>query len=594
MFRPDQTHAKPTDRIVLLQVLIVALFVVIALRLWYFQIHKGEYFAQKAQANITRRQPVLAPRGLIRDRHKTILADNRPAYGLALIRENCPDIKSTLEQVSSWTGVPLSVLDQRFDHNRSQVQAFNPLLLVPNLSFEQLAYLEARIHEWPGLTIITRPLRTYPYGPALSHVLGYVGQANKQELRAIPRLAMGDMIGKQGVEKAFEDVLHGQKGRRQQVVNAQGRTLRSHIIKAPQPGSDLDLSLDLPLQKFIWDKLGDQSGAVVVMEPNSGQILSLVSKPGYNNNLFVQGLSPEKWKSLLRDPSLPLQNRVTQACYPPGSVFKLAIASCALARSNISPSTTFYCPGRYRLGNGVFRCWKREGHGRLDLLEAISQSCDVYFYNLGEQLGISRISQFALQSGFGQPTGINLPNESKGIIPDKEWKRRRFGQPWQGGETVITAIGQGYVTSTPLQIARFVSALVNGGHLLRPQLELNASLEKQGSLPLKDTHRQFITQSMIHTVESKRGTARRLRMPKATIGAKTGTAQVVRLSEEHEDKDTEEIPYLLRDHAWMASFGSRGEADYVVVVLVEHGGSGSSTAGPIVKDIYEHLFSADS
>ncbi|MFW6105850.1 MAG: penicillin-binding protein 2 [Desulfovermiculus sp.] len=594
MFRPDQTHAKPTDRIALLQVLIIALFVVISLRLWYFQVHKGEYFAQKAQANITRRQPVLAPRGLIRDRNKTILADNRPAYGLALIRENCPDIKTTLEQVSSWTGIPFSVLEQRFDQKRSQVQPFNPLQLVPNLSFEQLAYLEARIHEWPGLTIITRPLRTYPYGPALSHVLGYVGQANKQELRTIPRLAMEDMIGKQGVEKAFEDVLHGQKGRRQQVVNAQGRTLRSHIIQAPEPGSDLDLSLDLPLQKFIWDKLGNHSGAVVVMEPNSGQILSLVSKPGYNNNLFVQGLSPEKWKSLLRDSSLPLQNRVTQASYPPGSVFKLAIASCALDRSSITPSTTFYCPGRYRLGNGVFRCWKREGHGRLDLQEAISQSCDVYFYNIGEQLGISRISQCALESGFGQPTGINLPNESKGLIPDKEWKRRRFGQPWQGGETIITSIGQGYVSTTPLQIARYISAFVNGGHFLRPQLELNASPEEQGRLSLKDKHRQFITQSMIHTVESKRGTARRLRMQNATIGAKTGTAQVVRLSEEHEDKDTEEIPYLLRDHAWMASFGSKGDNSYVVVVLVEHGGSGSSTAGPIVKDIYEHLFSADS
>jgi penicillin-binding protein 2 len=594
MFRPDQTHTKPTDRIALLQVLIIALFVVIALRLWYFQIHKGEYFAQKAKANITRRQPVLAPRGLIRDRNGTILADNRPAYGLALIRENCQDIEPALEQISAWTGVPLSVLEQRFDHNRSQVQAFNPLLLVPNLSFEQLAYLEARIHKWPGLTIITRPLRTYPYGPAVSHVLGYVGQANKQELRTTPRLAMGDMIGKQGVEKAFEDILHGQKGRKQQVVNAQGRTLRSQIIEPPKPGSDLDLSLDLSLQKFIWDKLGEHNGAVLVMDPNSGQILSLVSKPAYNNNLFVQGLSPEKWKNLLRDPSLPLQNRVTQACYPPGSVFKLAIASCALTSSKITPSTTFYCPGRYRLGNGVFRCWKRQGHGRLDLQEAISQSCDVYFYNLGEQLGISNISQFAREAGFGQRTGINLPNESKGLIPDKDWKLKRFGQPWQGGETVITAIGQGYVTTTPVQIARFVSALINGGHLLRPQLELNVSPEVQSMLPMEDKHRKFITQSMIHTVQSKRGTARSLRMQNATIGAKTGTAQVVRLSEEHENKDTEDIPYLLRDHAWMASFGFRDNASYVVVVLVEHGGSGSSTAGPIVKDIYEYLFIEDS
>ena len=590
MFRPDQVNSLPTNRVVLLQGAIIVLFVTIFLRLWFFQIYKGDHFARKAQANITRQYSIHAPRGLIRDRNGNILADNRPAYGLAIIRENCVDVQTTLNQVSSWTGVPVQVLRERFHRGRAKVQSFKPLLLVPNLSFEQLAHIEARIHKWPDLSIITRPLRTYPYGAPVSHVLGYVAQANEQELQDNPRLALGDMIGKQGVEKAFEDILHGQKGRKHLEVNAQGRTLRSHVIRRPEPGSNLNLSLDLSLQKVIWDSLEEHAGAVVVMEPDTGQILALVSKPGYDNNLFVQGLSSEKWKSLLNDPNHPLQNRVIQSAYPPGSVFKLAVAACALARSEITPSTSFYCPGRYRLGTGLFRCWKRHGHGHLKLQEAITRSCDVYFYNLGEQLGISCLSQFSGQAGFGRPTGIRLPNESRGLIPDKQWKKRRFGQPWQGGETVITAIGQGYTTTTPLQIARFVCAMINGGRLLQPQLRLNMPAIDQGRLPVQDRHREFIRQAMIQTVQDRHGTARSLRTPDVTIGAKTGTAQVVRLTEKNEDKETEEIPYKFRDHAWMAGFGHQGDQTYVAVALVEHGGHGSSAAGPIVKEIFDHLF----
>jgi len=590
MFRPDQVNTLPNHRIVLLQIAIVALFAAIFLRLWYFQVYKGDHYAQKAQANITRQQFIHAPRGLIRDREGIILADNRPAYGLAIIRENSSHVPATLKQVNTWTGVSLSSLQKRFEQGKSKVKPFNPLLLVPNLGFEQLAYIEARIHNWPDLHIVTRPLRTYPYGPCVSHILGYVAQANEEELKSNSRLALGDMIGKQGVEKAFESSLHGQKGRKHLEVNAQGRTLHSRIITPPEPGSSLTLSLDLALQQFIWERLGEQTGAVVVMDPHSGHIVSLVSKPGYDNNLFVQGLSSKKWKSLLHDPNHPLQNRVIQSAYPPGSVFKLAVASCALARSEITTSTSFYCPGRYRLGTGVFRCWRRRGHGRLNMREAIARSCDVYFYNLGEELGITTLSQFCRESGFGQATGIRLPNEHSGLIPDKEWKRRRFGQPWQGGETVISAIGQGYTTTTPLQIARFISALVNGGRLLQPRLDRDAPAKEQGPLPLTDRHREFICQAMVQTVDGRHGTARRLRMPEVTVGAKTGTAQVVRLTEKHEDKETDEIPYQFRDHAWMAGFARKDDRAYVAVALVEHGGHGSSAAGPIVKDIFEHLF----
>jgi penicillin-binding protein 2 len=593
MFRSDQVNTLPVGRIVILQAAILLLFITIFLRLWYFQVYKGDVYAHKAQANITRIQSIHAPRGLIRDRNGNILADNRPAYGLAMIRENSADVQATLQQVSDWTDIPTSKLSDRFEQGRTKVQSFEPLLLVPNLTFDQLAYIQARIHNWPDLNIITRPLRTYPYGAPFSHVLGYVAQANEDELRANPRLTLGDMIGKQGVEKTFEDILHGQKGRKHLQVNAQGRILHSRITQSPEPGANLDLTLDCGLQQFVWERLGDHAGAVAVMDPLTGKIRALVSKPGYDNNLFVRGLRTEKWEELLHDPSHPLQNRLIQSAYPPGSVFKLAVAGCALARSEITPSTSFYCSGRYRLGNGLFRCWKRYGHGKLGMKEAIARSCDVYFYNLGQELGISKINSFCTQAGFGQKTGIRLPNEQAGLIPSKEWKLRRFGKPWQGGETVITAIGQGYTTSTPLQVARFISALVNGGRLLQPLLQHDAAPQVQKSLPLQDAHREFIRQAMIHTVEGKRGTARRLRLPGVTIGAKTGTAQVVRLTEKHEDKETDEIPYKFRDHAWMAAFGQQGDASYVVVALVEHGGHGSSAAGPIVKGIFEHLFDSE-
>ncbi len=590
MFRSDQVNTLPLHRVVILQIAIIILFATIFLRLWYFQIYKGDVYARKAEANITRIQSLHAPRGLIRDRNGNILADNRPAYGLALIRENSAHIPTTLAQISSWTGISEDLLYSRLKKGKGKVQPFNPLLLVPNLTFKQLAYIEARIHNWPDLSIITRPLRTYPYGPPFSHVLGYVAQANEEELQANPRLALGDMIGKQGVEKSFEEILHGQKGRKHLQVNAQGRTLRSQVIARPEPGTNLDLSIDCSLQQLVWDSLEQHAGAVVVMEPITGQILALVSKPGYDNNLFVQGLSSRDWKKLLHDPSHPLQNRVIQSTYPPGSVFKLAVAGCALARSDITTSTSFYCPGYYRLGTGVFRCWRRQGHGKLAMSDAIARSCDVYFYNLGEQLGITRLSKFCRQVGFGRLTGIRLPNESSGLIPDKEWKLQHVGKAWQGGESVITAIGQGYTTSTPLQIARFISALVNGGHLLQPQLQNDDHPNIQGRLPLRDKDRQFLRQAMIQSVADRHGTARSLQLPQVTIGAKTGTAQVVRLTEKHEDKDTEEIPYKYRDHAWMAGFAQQGDRIYVTVVLVEHGGSGSSAAGPIVKDIFTHLF----
>jgi penicillin-binding protein 2 len=589
MLQPE-THKPPRKNFAFLQILVLGLFCVLLLRLWYFQIFKGEDYAVKAQENRLRHQTIYAPRGLIRDRDSRILAENKPAYALGLIREDCPDIDRTLRQISTWTDIPIKQLQKRFSKDKGLVKPFKPQLIVSNLTYGELAKIESHLMEWPGLQIVTRPLRSYPHGEIVSHVIGYVAQVNEKELRQHPDLQLRDNIGKQGIELTKEETLRGEKGSKQIEVDAQGRVLKEHIVKQSVPGKNIRLSIDLDLQEHAWEHLGNNTGAVVVLEPQTGHVLSLVSKPGYNNNHFVQGIAPQTWQELVSDPQHPLQNRAIQSTYPPASVFKLVVTSAVLQNDTVSPEKKFYCPGFYKLGRRTFRCWKEYGHGWLELKEGIKQSCDVYFYKLGEELGVDPLSQYAQRYGFGSRTDIDLPNEKSGLIPDREWKLRRFGRRWQGGETLNMSIGQGYTLVTPLQVARYVAALINGGRLLKPQLLRNVPPETQKTLPLQEEELQRIQEAMIATVDEPHGTAWRLRMKGADIGAKTGTAQVVKLFEKYKDKETHEIPYKLRDHAWMASFGRHEGQEYVVVTLVEHGGHGSTAAGPVVKAIYDYLF----
>ncbi|MFO8032410.1 MAG: penicillin-binding protein 2 [Desulfohalobiaceae bacterium] len=586
----QQGEKESKSRVFLLQGLVLVLFCVIGLRLWYFQVYKGEIYADKARDNIARQQSIHAPRGLIRDRDGSILAENQPAYGLAIIREDCPDLEAALRQVSQWTGEDYAKLRKNFEQDKQQVKPFARQILVPKLDFEELALIESQLMDWPGLRIVPKPLRTYPQGKLMSHVLGYVAQANKKELEENSELRLGDNVGKHGLEKTFDKRLRGSKGLKQQQVNAQGRTLEETVLQEPEPGQDLELSIDLELQKFAWNQLQDHSGALIVMDPSQGKILAMVSKPGFDNNRFVHGISNKAWKEFLSEARHPLLNRCLQSTYPPASVFKLVLAAAALEHGEINPKDTVYCPGHYRVGRRVFRCWKKGGHGKMDLKDALKQSCDVYFYKLGEELGVEKISKFAKEYGFNSRTGIDIPNENKGLIPDKEWKLRRFGSRWQGGDTINLSIGQGYTQVTPLQIARYTAALVNGGKLYKPQLLLDEEPQVQAELPLQQRELEALRQAMLATVEEPQGTAWRLRTPGVQIGGKTGTAQVIRLLEEHEDMDQEEIPYNFRHHAWMASFGQKAQQNYVVVALVEHGGMGGSTAGPIVKAIYDYLF----
>lgn len=584
----SETKQAPRGGLFLLQGLILLLFCVLSVRLWYLQIHRGQVYADAARDNQTRQASISSPRGMIWDRTGRTLALNEPSFALGLVREDVENLGETVKKVAELTGTDVGHLWDVYNRGRKRVKPFEPLILVNELSFEQLARIESNAVLYPGLEIIVRHKRTYPKSELVSHVLGYVAEANEEELQNDSTLALGDSVGKNGIELVLENRLRGQKGLKTIEVDALGRELSEEIQREPKAGGNLTLSIDLALQEKTVAAMGEHNGAVVVMEPESGKIVAYVSKPAYDNNLFVLGLSPRKWKELQTDPGHPLQNRVAQSVYPPGSVFKILMAACGLSEGLLHYTDTASCSGVYKLGNRDFHCWKKEGHGTVNLKQALVSSCDVYFWQLGERLGIDRINRFALACGFGAPTGIDLPHEKSGLIPSTAWKKRRYGEAWTRGETLNASIGQGYVQVTPLQVARFLSALVNGGKLMKPTLVATDQPTVVGKIPLSDKDREYILEAMVATVDS--GTARSIKRPDARMGGKTGTAQVVKLNDPNKRAKTNEMAYKYRDHAWIATFGQKDGKSYVVVCMGEHAGHGGEVAGPIVRSVYNHLF----
>ena len=588
----SEGYQPPRGGVILLQVLVGLLFFVFVVRFWYLQMHRGAEFAQQAQNNRLRIERIFAPRGRIMDDQGKVLADNRTAYGLSLVREDCPDIPATLAQISAWSGIPLPQIWDKFRQDRFKVKSFEPLLMITDIDFDLVARIESEIYAWPGLEIVVRTKRSYPEKDLFAHVLGYVAEANEQEMAADSALAMGDLVGKQGLELELEKQLRGRKGLYDVEVDAHSRVLGKFLREEPRGGKEIRLSLDRDLQEAAWNALGGEAGCVVVMEPNTGKLRALVTSPAYDNNLFAAGISQRDWDALRTNSRFPLQNRVIQSVYPPGSVWKLVVAAMLLERG-VSPRESVNCSGQVTLGNQIFRCWKRGGHGSQDMQNALINSCDVYFYQMGERMGIDKLEEFAKASGFGRPTGIDLPHEKSGLVPSKDWKRRRFGRPWVRGETYNVSIGQGYTLVTPVQMAVFVSGLLNGGDLLKPQLLDDAQREIKGRIPAKPSTLNFVVEAMRKTAAG--GTARVVGRKDADMGGKTGTAQVVKLKMAANDRRlrTHEMEYAQRDHAWVTTWGIKDGKSYVVVVMVEHGGGGSSVAGPVAKKVYDHLFGPD-
>lgn len=585
-FESETQHA-PRSGLILLQVMVFGLFCLFTLRFWYLQVHKGEQFAQKALDNQMRQVLIDSARGRVWDRTGRPVAVSEPSFALGLVREDCEDVEATLAKVAQWTGADPATLMETYRRGKKRVKPFEPLILVTDLSYEALAHIEANDIFWPGLEIVVRQKRHYPEGPLMAHILGYVAEANEEELEKNQALSLGDSVGKQGLELTREDWLRGAKGRKQVEVDALGRQHNEKVLTEPKAGNNIALSIDLDLQRLATGLLEGQAGAIVVLDPDSGKLLALVSQPAYDNNLFVLGVPQDKWAELRDDPMHPIQNRTTQGLYPPGSVFKLLVAAAGLSEGFTTYTDGVVCTGSYQLGNRKFHCWKKGGHGYVDLRRALVQSCDVYFYKLGERMGMDRLHAYAKASGFGVSTGVDLPHEKAGLIPSREWKKKRFGEAWTRGETLNASIGQGYVLVSPLQVARYVGALLNGGKLIKPSLLLDEPPEIQGVLPLSDEHRRFLVETMVDTVQG--GTARRLLRPDARMGGKTGTAQVVKLINPDQRRKTADMPYKYRDHAWLASFGEKDGKRYVVIVLVEHGGHGGEVAAPMAKAVFEHI-----
>jgi len=573
----------------ILTVFVFVLFAVLLFRLMNMQIFKGSYYEGLSRNNRIRIVGISAPRGKILDRNQEVLADNRPAYNLMVMQGDISNIREVSKRLATYLDQDEDEIFEKID--QAKPRPYDPVTIARDISFHQMARVETEIFTLPGISIDATNERDYVFKDLASHTLGFLGEISKKELKKYNQddYAIGDLIGKAGIEFTCEENLRGVKGTRVFEVDALGRKIKVLDERPPVPGQDIMLTIDKRLQLIAKDSLRDRAGAVVAIVPDTGEILAMVSSPGYDPNMFLTPMAPEAWKQIIEDPLHPLENRAIRGQYPPGSVFKVGMVYAGLVSKTISPKETVFCPGEYTLGTSTYKCWKPTGHGEVDIMRAISESCDVYFYSLGEKLGIDQISQYASELGFGRPTGIEIRDELGGLVPTKEWKERRFGRPWQSGESIITAIGQGFTLVTPLQVAKSMSALVNGGKLYTPRILASGEANLEKVLDVSRADLDVIKMGLRMVVEGEHGTGRGIQDPMFSIGGKTGTAQVAK-GYTSARADESDLPYKYRDHAWFFGFSPVDVPEILVVAVVEHGGHGGSIAAPVVNDVIKGYY----
>lgn len=586
---------------------LIFFFAVIISRLWYLQIQKGADYRELADSNRVRYLEVAAPRGNIVDRFGREVVTNRPSFNVVWVREDNKIDDEWLKKVTRVLDIDVSELLEKIRkmaHNPGHI----PVRLAEDIDWETVARIENNRMNLPGIKIEVVPLRVYHWGNLASHLIGYLGEINKKELEAAdPNIYRGgDLVGKMGLERLREKDLRGEKGRNYMEVNALGFEQRNLKGMEPLPGNDLRLTLDMELQKTAEDILAteERAGAVVALEPNSGRLLVLASAPALHLDEFVGGISHKAWNAMLENPHHPLVNKLVQGQYPPGSTYKPITAVAGLAEGVVTPDSVIYCPGHYRFGNRTYRCWKRGGHGAVNLKRALAESCDVYFYQVGQRLGVDRLAKYAKQFGLGKRTGVEMEHEKAGIVPTAAWKKKRFGKVWQEGETLSIAIGQGFNLVTPVQLALMTAALANGGTLYKPAL-VEEVRDPDGHvidsftpvvlerLSGQGRNLKLVREGLVEAVNGKRGTGRKARVSnkKIIVGGKTGTAQVVRLKQYIHLKE-KDIPYKYRDHALFICFAPAENPEIVVAVVIEHGLHGSSAAAPIAGAVLEKYFSS--
>jgi len=575
-------------------------FFILFIRLFFLQIIGGEEYRRLSENNCIRLQSIDSPRGLIFDTNGVLIVENRPSFDVSIIPRDAKPVEKTLKKLSGHLGVSEEELVTYYEKNKSYLP-YKPVLLKKDVGRNILASIEVNRFDLPGVDIEVKPMRHYLFSESAAHLLGYLSEINPKELKSgkFPETRGGDFIGKFGIEKNYEKLLSGKRGGKQVEVDATGRVIRVLKTVNAVPGKNLFLTLDQSLQLTAEKQLTGKVGAVVAMNTSNGQILAMASSPTYDQNDFVTGMSHKKWNALINNPYRPMENKAVQAVYPPASTYKIITAMAGLEEGVIDNSTTYHCSGAYKYGNRKYRCWKKRGHGTVDLYKAISESCDVYFYQVGQALGVDRLAFYATACGLGKATGIQLENEAGGLIPTVAWKKRKIGKTWIGGETLSIAIGQGYNLVTPLQLTVMTAAVANGGYIFKPQLvdrveTAHGSVVQKndavvvGRLPVKPETLEAVKRGLWSVVNDIHGTARGIKLRDISISGKTGTAQVI--SRKQDEEEDEDGPRHHKAHAWFVAYAPSDDPKIAVGVIVEHGEHGSSAAAPIAQAIIKKYF----
>jgi penicillin-binding protein 2 len=581
-------------RIPVVRVAAILVFVFLLAGLWNLQILQRSYYRELADKNQVRSITLVAPRGKILDRNGQIIVDNRPSFTLSLMREHLLSIENSLDLLASGLNLELDFLKSQVEKHRRQ-PSYLPIVIKEDLTAADLAFIESHRLEFPGLDVIRQPRRFYREGQLAAHLLGYVGEVSEKQLESeeFRYCKPGDFVGKAGVERVYNRILTGVDGQKRVMVDSRGREVAVLDTVEPVPGNDLRLTIDLDIQRAAENGFGEKGGAAVSLDPRSGEILSLVSRPAFDPNSFSSRITKKEWVDLINDPRKPMQNRAIQSRFPPGSVFKIIMTIAGLQEGILKPGYTDFCSGSTVMYGRSFACHKKGGHGTVDLHKAIVNSCNVFFYHLGQKMGIDKIAYWAQSMGLGQKTGIDLPGEDTGLIPSPEWKKRVLKADWYAGETISVAIGQGYVALTLIQTARAFGGFGIGGVFKTPHVVSTEELRRWGQTPDFSTEKQSkldeqtfqIVSQGLWGVVNEWGTGRRAAVPGFDVGGKTGTAQVV--GREAQKAAVGEKKEEFEDNAWFVGYAPIHSAQIAAAVFVEHGGHGGESAAPIIHDMFQ-------
>ncbi len=587
-------------RIRLLAWIGLGFFALLVIRLYWLQVVKHEHFQNLAENNRLRIRPVRAPRGVILDRKGRAIAETQPSFDLICSPVDVKDLDAEIRLLSEVVEFEPGEIRERIVESQKD-NPYSAITVARDLKFEQVSVLEFNREALPGFTIQVEAKRSYPYGTAFAHVLGYVGEVSDQELagRRDEGVAMGDIVGKYGLEGEQDAVIRGVNGGRYVEVDAAGRDKRLVTEVPPSSGATVQTTLDADMQKVAVDAMANKAGAVIAMSPKTGDIYAFVSVPAFDPNSFSRGIRKGEWQALLADRMKPLSSKGLQGTYAPGSTVKPFLALAGLETGAQDPAKTVSCGGAYTYGNKTFRCWKEKGHGPVDMRKAIIQSCDVYFYKLGLKVGPDPVAAVEKGAGLGTITGIDRPGERKGLVPDTAWKLHERKQKWQDFESILIGIGQGAVHVTPLGMLEGYATIANGGTVMKPRIvtriaRMDGKVEERPpqvvrKLSWNPENVAFVRKALSGVV-NEWGTGAIARLPGIEVGGKTGTAQVAQVKGKM--IKSEQLPYFIRDHAWFVAFAPVSDPEIAVVAMVEHGGHGASAAAPVVKAVMQEYFRA--